>query len=147
MFEELFIKSKGKPVEHNGKKIFMQDVLALPKNSVIKRRIEFVSSNSDWKQAVVLATDGLFEMNGHPNPNKIILWIDTAPTLVDMVITSNDGQLKIYNAWKTSNGTVHWWHNGAAMMKEELSDGWLYRCNDGYPDDDFDELVFKLLEI
>jgi hypothetical protein len=147
MFEKLFIAAKGKPVEYKGDKIFMLDTVVLPVNSPVKKRLEFVSSNSDWKQAVILETEGFFELNGQRAPNKIILWIDTAPTIVDMIITSVNGKLLIYNAWKIPNGAVHYWHNGGAMKKDNLENGLKYFCNDGFPDDDFDDLVFELQEV
>lgn len=147
MFEKLFIEAKGKPVEYKGERIFMLDTIALPMNSPVNKRLEFISSNSNWKQGVILETEGFFELNGDRAPNKIVLWIDTAPTIVDMIITSKNGRLLIYNAWKTSNGTVHYWHNGGAMKKENLEAGLKYLCNDGFPDDDFDDLIFKLQEV
>jgi hypothetical protein len=115
-------------------------------NLPVRKRLEFISSNSDWKQAVILETEGFFELNGQRAPNKIILWTDTAPTIVDMVIHSKNGKLLVYNAWKTSNGILHYWHNGGAMEKKEISGGSMYYCNDGFPDDDFDDLIFKFQE-
>ena len=38
-------------------------------------------------------------------------------------------------------------HNGAAMIVEEIENGRRYRCNDGAPDEDFDDIVFTVQKI
>jgi hypothetical protein len=53
--------------------------------------------------------------------------------------------LEVYNLWDKGDGVTEAWHNGAAMIVEEIPGGRRYRCNDGYPDDDFDDLVFELV--
>ena len=51
-------------------------------------------------------------------------------------------KLEIKNVWDFGDGVMHSWHNGAAMWKEELDDGSIrYWCNDGYPDDDLNDIV------
>lgn len=37
------------------------------------------------------------------------------------------------------------WHNGAAMIKETDGNRTIYRCNDGNPDDNFDDIIFKIV--
>ena len=39
---------------------------------------------------------------------------------------------------------MHYWHNGAAMEVKVEGNTRTYYCNDGYPDTDFDDLVFKI---
>jgi hypothetical protein len=33
------------------------------------------------------------------------------------------------------------------MIVQEIAEGRRYRCNDGYPDDDFDGLIFRIERI
>jgi hypothetical protein len=44
-------------------------------------------------------------------------------------------------------GTTDAWHNGAAMIVHDISNGKQYQCNDGHPDDNFDDLVFRVTRI
>ena len=74
----------------------------------------------------------------------IIIWQDTNPLVMDFEVTNQPKTISIYNVWETENGVIHWWFNGAAMIVEELANGRHYRCNDGFPDDDFDDIIFRL---
>lgn len=55
-----------------------------------------------------------------------------------------DGDLCIRNGWDTGDGVVRSGGGGAAMIVDEMSVRHRYRCNGGYPDDDFDDLVFRI---
>ncbi len=59
-------------------------------------------------------------------------------------VNTKKGELRVKNVWDTGNGIVHSGHYGAAMIVEEIPNGRLYRCNDGKPDDDFDEIGFSI---
>ncbi|MCB1117403.1 MAG: hypothetical protein KDK50_02345, partial [Chlamydiia bacterium] len=57
----------------------------------------------------------------------------------------------VQNFWEDVNHTntvyIDKAHNGAAMIVEEIPNGRRYRCNDGEPDDDFDDIVFTITRI
>jgi hypothetical protein len=142
-FENLFIEAKGQPITYKGKELKMVDRINLS-TSKISLRITFVSTDSKWKQGIVLQTKGEFEIEGRKLPNKIVLWEDTAPKEVQLIVKSKEKLLMVYNAWKTEEGTTHYWHNGAAMNIEEKEASKIYNCNDGFPDDDLNDLIFKL---
>lgn len=143
-FQQLFMESKGQPIQYKGKELKMVDRINLS-SSKIFLRIEILSTNSIWKQGIILQTKGHFEVNKQKLSNKIIIWEDTAPKQIDISITSKDKILLIYNAWKTEDGTTHYWHNGGALFTESDSNNVVvYYCNDGYADDDFDDIIFKL---
>lgn len=142
-FESLFIETKGQPINYKGKELIMVDRINLSTNKT-SLKITFVTTDSKWKQGVVLQTKGEFEINGQKLPNKIVLWEDTAPKEVQLLVKSKDKLLIIYNVWETEDGTTHYWHNGGAMNIEEVDGIKIYNCNDGYPDDDLNDLIFKL---
>ncbi len=142
-FQQLFMESKGQPIQYEGKELKMVDRIPLPAINT-SLRIEFVSTDSKWKQGIVLQTKGNFEVNGLKLPNKIVLWEHTAPKQLEMTVKSKDKTLVIYNVWETEDGTIHYWHNGGAFFIEEVNKAIIYHCNDGYADDDFDDLIFKL---
>ena len=141
-FEELFFKSKGKPVVYGNKTIQMVDRLCVQNGQEFSLTIESV--NADWRQGVCLTTDGSFVVNKQTINKSIILWHDTAPKIVQIKINTRKGELQIKNVWDTGDGVVHSWHNGAAMIVEEIANGRRYLCNDGRADDDFNDLIFSL---
>jgi hypothetical protein len=59
-------------------------------------------------------------------------------------IRSRDGVCQVKNVWDTGNGVMQSWHNGAAMIIHRGTSSTKYECNDGFPDDDFDDLVFRI---
>lgn len=140
----MFIASKGQPIIYNSKVVKMIDRVPLSSNHEVPLLIEFISTNSKWRQGIVLQTNGSFDINGRKFPEKIIFWEHTAPKIIELKINSKDHILLIYNAWETEDGTVHYWHNGGALHVEKISDCLVYHCNDGYADDDFDDLIFKV---
>lgn len=143
VFEEYFNKSEGKPFVYNGKEVIMSDRIQLSARKVALK-VNFVTTASEWKQGIVFQTKGEFEINNQKIPAKIVLWEDTAPMELQLLIKSKDKVLFVYNVWDTGDGTMHYGHNGAAMCIEKESSSILYYCNDGHPDDDFSDLIFKI---
>ncbi len=88
--------------------------------------------------------DGSFEVNEQNIKKSIVLWHDTAPREVVLKVRTKKSELLVNNVWDTGNGLMHSGHNGAAMIVEETASGRRYKCNDGLPDDDFDDLVFRI---
>jgi hypothetical protein len=141
-FEDLFLKSKGQPVEYNGQTIQMVDRVPVTDGQQI--RVVFESTNSDWKQGVHIASDGSFEVNGQTVKKAVVLWKDTAPREVLLKVKSKKGECLVKNVWDIGDGVMHSWHNCAAMIVEKSGSVRRYKCNDGRADDDFDDLVFSL---
>jgi hypothetical protein len=141
-FESLFRTSKGKPIEYQGRTVMMRDVLPVSRTTRIKLVLE--SSKSTWRQGVMLRAKGSLRVADHDFKSPIVLWIDTAPRDVEILVLSDMDELEVRNVWDVGDGTIQSWHNGAAMTVEEVPDGRRYRCNDGHPDDDFSDLVFSL---
>jgi hypothetical protein len=141
-FHEMFLKSKGQPVEYNGHLIRMSDLIPITDGQHI--RIVFESANSDWRQGVYLSTDGSFEVNGQNVRKAVVLWKDTAPREVLLQVQTKQGAFRVKNVWDVGDGVMHSGHNGAAMISEEASSSRRYKCNDGRADDDFDDLIFTI---
>lgn len=141
-FEPLFRKSRGKPVEYKGRIIQLADRFPIQTGEVLRVVIE--STDSDWRQGIALSTDGDFVVDGRAVGGDVVLWTDTAPPVVLVRVDATKGECRIKNVWDVGDGTVHSWHNGSAMIVDETSSGRRYRCNDGRPDEDFDDLVFRI---
>ncbi len=141
--QDLFITSKGQPITYKGKVLQMIDRVNLSSGRV-GIKVSFLQTNSKWKQGIVLQTKGKFEVNGKIVKNKIVLWEHTAPPEIGLFVMSDDAVLIVYNAWQTEDGTIDYWHNGAAMKIDQKEQTRIYNCNDGYADEDFDDLIFQI---
>jgi hypothetical protein len=140
--ENIFIQSKGQPVNYNGHLIQMVDYVQIERDKSIE--ITFESTNSEWRQGIHLSIDGAFLINGVTIKKSLVLWQDTAPSKVVLGIKSKTGKCTVKNVWDLGDGVMHSWHNGAAMRVEKSSEGSIYYCNDGHPDENFDDLIFHL---
>ena len=141
-FEDLFVASKGKPIVFNGRTLQLFDRIAISDNQEVT--LKFESIGSDWRQGVRISTDGSFEINNQKIRKSIVLWHDTAPPEVALRVHTNSGELRIINVWDTGTGLMQSGHNGAAMIVQLTPHGRRYQCNDGHPDEDFDDLIFIL---
>jgi hypothetical protein len=142
VFEKMFRESGGKPVEYQGKIIQLGDEVSVGKAARVK--IVFEKTNSQWRQGVALRASGTFEIAGQKIKRGLALWQDTAPQETEFVVHSLSGTLDVRNIWDVGDGITESGHNGAAMIVEEIPNGRRYYCNDGKPDDDFDDIIFRL---
>ncbi len=145
-FEDMFMKSKGKPVTYQGKTLVMLD--DFPTEGATKMRLVFEICNGEWRQGASLRfrEKGEIVMNGQ-HLKHAVCWHDTAPQTVEFAVTGEAGTIEVKNVWDVGNGVIESWHNGAAMIVESIPDGRRYRCNDGLADDDFNDIVFRLERI
>lgn len=141
-FDKLFISNTERPIKYGDKLIERIDIIKVEKECYIY--IVFLSVNSDWRQGVILESKGTFFVNNQKFDKKIVLWQDSAPQEVEIHLKTKNKELIVYNVWDTGNGVIDAWHNGAAFYKESDQNSWVYYCNDGYPDDDFNDLVFSI---
>ncbi len=149
VFEEMFIESKGQPITYEGKTLVMMDTIEVSNGDRVK--ITFDSTDSDWRQGIVLDVKGSFLINDRDDGGSIVLWEDKAPKIVELEIKTKKEnrveRLEIMNAWDTGDGVIHSGHNGAAMIVEDIANGRRYSCNDGHPDDNFTDIVFRIEKV
>lgn len=149
-FEKLFEESKGQPIIYNGNVILGIEKISVEKNFIIE--IELISTNSRWKQGICIDTKGSLFFNQEIKGEKMVLreelWECSASRCLQLHGESKDGNLWIYNSWY-ENGCHEYWARNAAMIKEVVGENeYVYHCNDGDWDEDFDDIVFsvKILE-
>ncbi len=142
-FSELFKNNNFEPLIYNNKLIKLYDKWNLKSNNV-KIKITFLSVNKFRKQGFIIRIDGSFDINGQKIQNQIVLWEHTAPKEFILTIESKDKKICINNAWLSDNELAHQAHFGAAMFVEESENFRVYNCNDGLPNDDFNDLIFKI---
>ena len=108
-------------------------------------RLVFESAEPRWRQGVWFGVEGQLEVAGSTSP-QVVLWRDTAPPAVDIVVRStSDGLLRLYNVWDSRRGRRR--ESQAAtsgMLRDETANGFRYRCSDINPLPTFEALVFSL---
>ena len=144
-FFELFEASNFQPILYQNKKIQLSDDLPWPTNKKIKLNIE--SAKSEWEQGIIFNSKGAhFKFNdSRESLNSLLIWQTEVPIENNIIIVKPGKRvLKVWNMWRIDGGPTSYGHNGAAIHIEEIKGGRRYYCNDGYPDDDFDDLVFSI---
>lgn len=143
--EQQFLETKESSIVYKGKNIYRIDRLPVKPKDKIK--IVWESTNSEWKQGIRINIDIEMVVNG-VKAKKFILWEDSSPREVIVECTkTKDCEIRIYNAWDSGKGSTDAWIGNSGFFIEELQNGRRYRCNDGFPDDDFDDLVFRVERI
>jgi hypothetical protein len=138
------METRGQPIVYQGKTLFLMD--NFPTENSAQLRVYFETCDGEWRQGVSLCVDGELEVNGRVvgKHKQVVLWNDTAPRVVELGLPANANRIEVHNVWDSGNGMTDAWHNGAAMIVEEIPNGRRYGCNDGLADDDFDDIVFRI---
>jgi len=155
-FGELFNESKGQPISYQGKTLFLAD--RFPVLDGQKLRICIEKTNSEYPQGLSVDITGSCEVKGKiwkkGKGVKMIFWADSLgidPKNIEITVFTKVGFVWIQNLWEMANHmgkkSIDSGNNGAAIIVEEIEKGRRYRCNDGHPDDNFDDIVFTVQTI
>lgn len=147
------MESKGQPIAYKGKTLVLADKFPVANGDRLRICIE--STNSEWPQGMSVDITGSCEVKGKVWKKgkgvKMIFWADATgidPKNIEITVFTETGYVWIQNHWEMTNhlGTksIDSGHHGAAMIVEEIAGGRRYRCNDGHPDDNFDDIVFTV---
>ena len=158
-FDKLFLTERS--VKYKNTTIFRTDYISFVNGD--KFLVIFEKTNSEWTQGMYLYAYGFFDIEGRKYKDKIVLWENTAPKQMIFTLLEETtkryrakglpkrGILGIKNVWEIKSLTgypcIDSGHHGAAMIVEEIENGRRYRCNDGHPDDNFDDIVFTIQKI
>ena len=110
--------------------------------------LEFISTNSEYKQGVRLVIDvgeGYLEINGIKS-KEMYLWEDTAPKKVQVKCQSSEEKVSVYNIFNlgTDRGGRRSLVDSCGMLIEKEQNVILYKCNDAGFQTNFDKLIFKI---
>ena len=141
VFEDLFAEARANIVQYGELSIQLIDIIKLAGSS--RMVVRFKEVNSNWRQGVRLSSDGEFLVNGENCGHAVVLWTDTAPPEIPIDL-KNASECVVKNVWDRGNGVVDSGHNGAAMIVEVVGSKRTYSCNDGHPNDDFNDIIFEL---
>ena len=139
-FEEIFAAAEGRPVLYQGREIVLAD--KLPVKGGDRFRVVFEGADSEWRQAIVLKPSGPMRLAGMPVRPPVVLWFGRVAAV--HLVMESDGELTVVNGWDSGRGVLESGRDGSAMIVDETPARRRYRCNDGYPDDDFNDLVFRI---
>ena len=151
-FEAEFLETNG-PIKFKDKILVLVDKFPVKNNE--KLRIKIEKTNSEWKQGVSIGIEGKCEINGEVFQKGtlvyIVLWEDTVPKQLDLTVLTKKSYIWVKNIWENTdfrgvkfiNSGVH----GSAMIVEEMPAGRHYYCNDGHPDENFDDIVFTIQKV
>ncbi|MEW6609164.1 MAG: hypothetical protein AB1414_17260 [bacterium] len=142
-FDEDFFNSKGKPITYKGNTLIRHDEFPVAKKGKIVVVIE--STNSEWKQGIGLRTDKSLLIKGYKKVTDIAIWDKVKNRPIEIFYESKNNKILVWNIWDSKrSGGINFWLNGSAMIVEELPNGRRYKCNDAHPDDNFDDIIFRI---
>ena len=156
-FDKIFSTKKERPIKYKGNYLVRFD--DIPFENGDSFLLTFEKTNSKWRQGIGLVIFGFFEINGRKYKDRIVLWEDTAPKETTVILWEEKskryhskrlpkkGLLGIKNIWDTGDGVIESWYGGAAMIVEKIENGKRYWCNDGHPDENFDDIVFTIKKL
>lgn len=141
-FEPFFMQSKGEPIQYHGHQLVLMDRFPLFGCGAV--RVALYSARSEWRQGLRFDSSGLLTAETGESNTAFAFWFDSAPRSFTIAVQPGLDQIQVRNIWDTGDGVMHSWHFGAAMIVEEIDHGRRYHCNDGHPDDGFDDFVFAI---
>ena len=127
--------------------VVLWDVLFIESEQFLT--LEFISTNSKYRQGIRLAIDvgdGYIESNNIKSKG-IQLWEDTCPKKVNIKCISSAGKLSIYNIYdKGADGRedVQSQMASCGMLIEKKGNAIQYKCNDTGFCSVFDKLIFQI---
>jgi hypothetical protein len=150
-FNKLFGNAKGEPVVHNGKILLLSDKIPAKFNETFTVTIEATSSK--YPQGVGISEGvEVFERR----VKRAVIWEyysvppaergqlrSRLPFSFDVVCRNKSGHLRFYNMAEV-DGAQSWSIYACAMIAEDIPNGRRYYCNDWQPNDDFNDVVFRV---
>jgi hypothetical protein len=138
-FESRFAESNGKPFTIDDSTYCLLHRVYLSSPAIL--HLKFIQSRPPYRQGIHIEADNKLTIN-QITEESFLLWEDTAPQTVECLVPG--GEVRVWNVWDTGDGVTQSWHNGAAMIVDCESPAKLFfRCNDGQPNSDCDDLVFR----
>ena len=130
-------------LSRDGRPVWKIDALACAEGDVFT--LTFEDAAQRWRQGIWLAVDGRLAVDDVESP-QLVLWRDTAPRVVNLTVRRTDDRLlRLYNVWDSGRGRrMESQSATSGMLRQDLADGYRYRCTDIGPDPDFSALTFSL---
>ncbi|HSX04626.1 MAG TPA: hypothetical protein VLG76_07860 [Rhabdochlamydiaceae bacterium] len=164
-FTDLFAQSKGAAIEYRGKTIIRADKYPIKNGDILIASIE--KACMERREGFAIDITGYCELDGkifkQGKGVMMLFWADTAPKEIKLKIFTKREFVWVHNIWEHTNSyitsdqegkpitkyskSVESLYNGAAMIVEEIENGRRYYCNDGRPDENFDDIIFTVQKL
>jgi len=164
-FNKLFIESQGQPIIYNGIRLVRADKFGVSNGDTLIISIE--KTNNVCRQGISIDITGYCEIDGKVFKQgkgiMMLFWEDTIGKPTKIKVFTKKDFVWIENIWENTTSylittplgepvtkeskSVDYGHNGAAMIIEEIENGRRYQCNDGYPDENFDDIIFTVQKV
>jgi hypothetical protein len=148
--EHLFRASKGQPVLFNGVEIKRIDRFPVKNGDVLVCSIEEAVKKEKCLQGFCVDVTGYAEVDGEKFKKgkglRLLYWDGYCPKEVHIKVFTKLDNVVVYNVCELDvtylandidgspltrrSKTLDYWHNGAAMIVEEIEGGRRYRCSD-----------------
>ncbi len=150
-FGQLFIESKGRAIEFQGKSLVLSD--RIPAKLGQRFIVTIESTSSEHPQGVGISEQVL--VFGELVKRAVVWEYFSLPPAVreqhrsalpfqfEVECRSDKGWLSFYNMTEYKS-RQEWWHGGSCMWFEDIPGGRRYHCNDFELDDDFNDIVFTV---
>lgn len=140
---DLFMASRGKPVEFQGQKVF--PIWSLSINNGALLEVEWIGAKHPGQGLGLSAQGGTMLVNGHKGA-RFSIWQETAPHR--LVVEPQPGKaamtIKVWNIWRDTFGAEQAWVGNAGMLVEESAVDTLLHCSKGGDKPDFQSLVVRI---
>lgn len=152
-FQKLFENTDEPTILYHGKVLHWADKFPVSNGDTLVICIE--STNSNRPQGLSIDIEGTCEILGKllkKGKNvKPLFWEDSEildPKNIVINVFTKKGYVWVQNIWESSNFQGNKFPDsgvgGAAMIVEMIDGGKRYRCNDGYMDENFDDIIFTI---
>ena len=99
------------------------------------RKVQALNMDADGGGELIIADTSM---------TRTVVRADTAPDLVEVLVSGGSIELTVYNAWVGEYDGLHAWIGDSGMLVEEDGDQVTLRCSDGDGSVSFDDLVVAL---
>ncbi len=143
-------KKTAGPLIYQDKTIYLADKIKI--NARAEVTLTILETNSDdYIEGVILETKGKFIFSDGFVAKKEIVFLENKFRKETFIVESKKNYFWVQNAWLDPTDefqVISYSSDGAAMIIEDNSnDEYIdktYYCNDGFLDDDFNDVIFRI---
>jgi hypothetical protein len=146
--KDRFLKSKGSPIEIDGKKVVTLDRVKISRGHVV---VTFTGTPGKIPNGIIIkSAKGHVLLSDKKKAKSVYIWDDIRlPRRVEHEVYCPNGELLIWNIYRVNPKDditrADYWTNNAGMFVEQVAKTKRrYHCSDGIGDFDPTDLVFEL---
>lgn len=145
-FQQQFLSSKGKPIQHGGQEVHLSIRLAVGRNDVV--RLTFERAVGTPVQGLRLKAKDCSLKAANVEGKQFVFWRDTAPDTVEVrVLKAKPGaEIVVMNVWRdeTHGSTMQGMGFAGITCRAGAGRTIVLGCSDGSGPPDFHDLVVAI---